>query len=344
MKGSIHFIVVALGAFALAATATAQDIHMNELFVSHTGTDDKEFIELIGTPDMSLDFLMVLVVEGDSTNAGILDRAWALTGYAMPSDGYFVLGDTAVVTLDYDLGSDNNIENGTETFYLVDATDQAGVDAITALLGTNIDAGGGATLIPSMATIIDIIAMIDDDYPTTDFIYDGADYRGPDGTYFPPGIFRGLDYPNDWSTAFLDFDDDANLNRPTTAGGPNPPVSFADITANGSDDAVTINYGDTLTIDITLDPADDLGLNADYWLLASSPFGWYRYNVVSGAWVPGFATTYQGTLNAIGPMTVYSGTTLPVGTYTFYFGVDMNMNGSLDMGVMSHDRVSVTVM
>jgi len=344
MKGSIHFFVVALAALALATSATAQDIHMNELFVSHTSTDDMEFIELIGTPDMALDYLMVLVVEGDSVNAGILDRAWDLTGYAMPTDGYFVLGDTAVVEKDYDLGSDNNIENGTETIYLVNATDQVGVDAITALLGTNIDVGGGVTMIPSMATILDIIAMVDDDYPTTDFIYDGADYRGPDGSYFPPGIFRGLDYPNDWSTAFLDFDDDANLNRPTTAGAPNPPVSFADITANGSDDPVTINYGDTLDIEITLDPADDVGLNADHWLLVNSPFGWYRYNPISGSFNPGFAVTYKGALNALGPMNVYSGTTLPVGTYTFYFGVDMNMNGVLNTGVMSSDMVSVTVM
>lgn len=343
MKGSTRCIVVALAVVTLAVTAAAQDFHMNEIFASHTSTDDQEFIELIGTPDASLDYLMVLIVEGDSTNAGILDRAWALTGYAMPGDGYFVLGDTAVVNMDFDLGSDNNIENGTETFYLVDATDQAGVDAITALLGTNIDVGGGVTLIPSMATILDIIAMIDDDYPTTDFIYDGADYRGPDGTYFPPGIFRGLDYPNDWSTAFLDFDDDANLNRPRTPGEPNPPVSFADITANGSDDPLTINFGDSLTVDITLDPADDVGLNADYWLLANSPFGWYRYNLLSGSFVPGFVVTYQGTLNPLGPMTVYSGTTLPIGTYTFYFGVDMEMDGGLDMDQMSHDMVSVTV-
>ena len=274
MKGSIHCIVVALAVCALAVTATAQDIHMNEIYASHASTDDQEFIELIGTPDMSLDYLMVLVVEGDSTVAGTLDRAWALTGYAMPSDGYFVLGDTAVANMDYDLGSDNNIENGTETIYLVDATDQAGVDAITALLGTNIDVGGGVTLIPSMATIIDIIAIVDDDYPATDFIYDGADYRGPDGTYLPAGIFRGRDYPNDWSHAFLDYDDEVNFDRPRTPGEPNPLVSLADITANGSDDPVTIVYGDTLTVEITLDPAEDVGLNADYWVVANSPFGW----------------------------------------------------------------------
>lgn len=31
------------------------------------------------------------------------------------------------------------------------------------------------------------------------------------------------------------------------------------------------------------------------------------------------------------------------GSYTFYFGVDMNMNGSLDLDQMSYDDVEVTI-
>ena len=116
-----------------------------------------------------------------------------------------------------------------------------------------------------------------------------------------------------------------------------------DIKANGQDDPLTLNYGTNLTIDISLDPGDDIGDNADWWLLADSPFGWYRYKMASGSWVPGFVVTYQGPLNVIGPMTVYNGSGLPLGTYEFYFGVDLDMNGSLDMGQMYYDSVSVTV-
>ena len=221
MSRSFTGSAAALAIFTLAATAHAQDvINLNEIYASHAGTDDQEFVELQGTPGMSLDYKMVLIVEGDSTGAGTLDRAWALTG-AMPVDGYFVLGVDLVPNLDLNIGTDNAIENGTETFYLVDAVDQAGVDAVTALLGTNVDLGGGVTSIPTVATIIDIIGMIDGGYPATDQIYDGADMRGPDGTYFPPGIFRGADYPNDWCDTWLDYDDDANLDRPRTPGTAN---------------------------------------------------------------------------------------------------------------------------
>jgi hypothetical protein len=34
---------------------------------------------------------------------------------------------------------------------------------------------------------------------------------------------------------------------------------------------------------------------------------------------------------------------LPTGTYTFYFGVDLNMNGSLDMDKLYYDSVNVTI-
>ena len=92
------------------------EVYLNEIYASHAGTDDQEMIELIGTPGMSLDGYAVAIVEGQDPSDGILDGLWDLSGYAMPGDGYFVLGNTAVTTLDLDIGADNIIENGTETF------------------------------------------------------------------------------------------------------------------------------------------------------------------------------------------------------------------------------------
>lgn len=120
-------------------------------------------------------------------------------------------------------------------------------------------------------------------------------------------------------------------------------VPVADIKANGSDTPLTLNYGDNLDIDISLDPGSEAGNNADWWLIVDSPFGWYRYKVANCSWIPGFVVTYQGSLSGFGPLNVYSGTALPVGTYNFHFGVDMDMNGALDMGQMYYDSVSVTV-
>lgn len=116
-----------------------------------------------------------------------------------------------------------------------------------------------------------------------------------------------------------------------------------DIKANESDGPININQGSNLTIDIFIDPGPGLGDNADWWLLATSPFGWYNYSLGIGNWAPGFMVTYMGPLSKIGPFTAFDASTLPVGFYTFFFGVDMNMNGSLDMSVMFFDSVDVGV-
>jgi hypothetical protein len=45
----------------------------------------------------------------------------------------------------------------------------------------------------------------------------------------------------------------------------------------------------------------------------------------------------------LSPYEVLNMSGLPVGSYTFYFGVDMNMNGSVDIGQLYYDSVEVNV-
>ncbi len=212
-----------LATLVVTLPVLGQDLSLNEIYISHDGTDDHEFIELTGTPGTSLDNVLVLVVEGDNTVKGNLDRVWDLTGNVMPADGYFVLGDNAVTTLDYSIGSSNRIENGTNTFYLLLATDPAAVDA---LLGDNVSNGDGTTSLPGMGTLLDIVGVQDDDF-STDETYDGALTLGPDGSNVPAGIYRShvnvTDGPNYWGESdFLDFDDVAGTNMPQTPGEANP--------------------------------------------------------------------------------------------------------------------------
>ncbi len=208
-----------LAASALATVAGAQTVHLNEIYASHSGTDDQEYIELIGTPGMSLDGIVVGIVEGDagSSCAFCLDRAWDLSGMVMPASGYFVLGNSGVTPLDLDIGASNIIENGTETFYLISTNDPA---AILALVGTTVDAGGGQSILPNFGTILDAVGMTDGG--ASDVVFDGAPAVGPDGSFLPAGIYRGGDWPSCWCfDAFLDFDDVANADQPRTPGAPN---------------------------------------------------------------------------------------------------------------------------
>ncbi|MCP3915857.1 MAG: hypothetical protein GY711_09895 [bacterium] len=213
---------LACAAFGLTALAQAQvPLLLNEIYASHVGTDDQEYVELLGPPGMPLDGFFVLVVEGEGGGAGTLDRVWDLNGQVMPPDGFFVLGGAAVPNVDLVLGNTNLIENGTETLYLV----QEPTGQIPALLGTDVSNGPNTTVIPGLANVADLVAMIDQGvFAGTDVVYDGAIAIGPDANFFPAGIYRGLDAPNDWcGGSFLDFDDVGNANQPRTPGGPNVP-------------------------------------------------------------------------------------------------------------------------
>ena len=117
-----------------------------------------------------------------------------------------------------------------------------------------------------------------------------------------------------------------------------------DIKANGSDGPITITTADNLSVTIELAAGDFSGDNADWWVLAyASPFGWYYYNANTGSWSPGLLVTYQGALFNLPSYGVLNATGLPTGTYTFYFAVDMNVNGSIDMGAIYYDSVEITI-
>jgi hypothetical protein len=134
------------------------------------------------------------------------------------------------------------------------------------------------------------------------------------------------DYRNGWSDIFFN-----------TASTPIP-----DIKANGSDGPITITRSDTLSITVELDSPDNSGHNADWWLLAQTPFGWYYYHPNSG-WLPGREVTLQITLRDLPSKEVLNMSGLPAGDYTFYFGVDLLQNGLISMRYAFYDQVSVTI-
>lgn len=231
---------------ALTASHAQAQVVLNEIYASHVGWDDLEFLELKGPPGDSLDNLMILVVDGDSQFCGILDRAFDLSGLTVPMSGYFVAGDWNVVPQDFYLALDNAFENGSETFYLVDAGTPAGVAAVQARIGTNVAwpptcaSGSGVTVLSTSTTILDVVAMSDGG--ASEAFYDGAVVLGPDGLFFPAGIFRDEDYPNAWcNTNWLDFDPVANANRPRTPGTMNTSCTDAPVVSSfcdGSDNAL----------------------------------------------------------------------------------------------------------
>jgi len=121
-------------------------------------------------------------------------------------------------------------------------------------------------------------------------------------------------------------------------------VPSLDVKANGFDGTITITTTTTLSVTVELDAGDYAGDNVDWWHVAKTPFGWYRYNVSTKTWVPCISVTYQSPLFDITtPIETLKMSGLPPGTYTFYFGVDLNMNGSIDFDKLYFDQVVVVV-
>ncbi len=103
-----------------------------------------------------------------------------------------------------------------------------------------------------------------------------------------------------------------------------------DIRANGSDGPVVLQLGENLSVTVSLNPRGN-GDNADWWVVAVSPFGLYWFTLDLG-WVRSDTPirVYGGPLFNLSSYPILSISTLPVGEYTFSFAVDDNMDGTKD--------------
>lgn len=123
-----------------------------------------------------------------------------------------------------------------------------------------------------------------------------------------------------------------------------PPVDpVPDITVNGSDGPLSVGTADTLSITLSMKAGDLVGTDADWWIVAETPFGLYHYSRAGSRWLPGLDPTHQGPLVDFAPLGLPPVSGLPAGVYTFHFGVDTLRNGHVDMGQTYGDSAEVTV-
>jgi len=127
---------------------------------------------------------------------------------------------------------------------------------------------------------------------------------------------------------------------PPPPPGGYPAVPTPDIKANGQDGTVTVPSGTRVSVAIGLDPGEQAGQWADWWVAAHTPFGWFSY-VHPNGWQPGIHWAAQAPLFGISPLFDVLNMVLPAGPYTFYFAVDNNMDGNPDATYV--DSVEVRV-
>ena len=120
-----------------------------------------------------------------------------------------------------------------------------------------------------------------------------------------------------------------------------------DIKANNSDGPLPLNTSEPLSITVSLAAGGSSGIDADWWIVADTPFGWHYYLYPDGWYYASdfslLLPAYQGALFDVGTVEILSTAGLPPGTYVFFFGVDTVMNGQIDFDHLYYDGVAVTV-
>lgn len=114
----IYFL---LFTFLITASTTFGQVVINEIDADTPGTDVAEFIELKGTPNASLDGLVVVLYNG---NGDASYAAFDLDGKILDANGFFILGNTDIISgNDIDLGVSNALQNGADAVALYTGND-----------------------------------------------------------------------------------------------------------------------------------------------------------------------------------------------------------------------------
>lgn len=122
-----------------------------------------------------------------------------------------------------------------------------------------------------------------------------------------------------------------------------------EIYANRARSALVITAGTRVSVEVALNAGKQVGVDADWWAALDGPGGWHSYKYPSGEWVLSGKSTadlsvaYQGPLGHLSPLAILDTTDLEPGQYTMYFGVDLDMNGVLDLPDVYYDAVEILV-
>ena len=117
-RGAIsRFAVIAF--FLAASSAAFAQPRLSEIRIDQSGTDDDEYLELVGIPSQSLDGLTYLVIGDNSGGGGAIEAVVSLTGQTIPPSGFFVAAEGTFTLATADLTTDLNFENSDNVTHLL---------------------------------------------------------------------------------------------------------------------------------------------------------------------------------------------------------------------------------
>ena len=167
------------------------NLKLNELKVnppgSATGSDKYQYIELLGSPGLSLNNVYVVMLDGNGTSAGTADYIANLSGHSLGSNGLLMIkspsstgthsaasGTTVVTDAQFDTAG-GILSKQTVSFYLVSSTTPIAQ-------GTDFDLNDDGSLdnLPSGFTLFDNVGWSDGD--AGDRVYGGVSLTQTQGT------------------------------------------------------------------------------------------------------------------------------------------------------------------
>ncbi|HDD44902.1 MAG TPA: hypothetical protein ENG63_08605 [Candidatus Desulfofervidus auxilii] len=119
--------------------------------------------------------------------------------------------------------------------------------------------------------------------------------------------------------------------------------TISEITINGQIGNPNFNYQQPITISISLIPFGMENIEADWWIVAKTPFGVFFYSYFQNKWDSNITTAYQGKLQYISDLDLFTINQLPVGNYTIYFGVDTSRDGNITFEQLFYDYIEFII-
>lgn len=232
-------ILCAGSALAISAAAFGQ-VQINEMLIDGPSTDNgQEFFELISsTPNFSLTGLTFLSIDGDGSNAGVIDQAISLSGFSTGGNGLFLRRDSVTVlnpapnpqTVVSVADFNPDLENGSNTFMLVSGF----TGAVNQDLDTDNDGAFDVSL--PWTSVSDAIAIIENDGASN---VGYADDVG--GVNFPAFANFNPDAIQRYNGAWWAFDVTGSTPGPYT----NDPLETGDSTGAAVPGSWTLTPGST---------------------------------------------------------------------------------------------------
>lgn len=102
----------------VSASSSLETLVINEVDSDTPGFDDREFIELYGEPNFSLDGVVLVLYRG---NNNTVYGAYDLSPYSLNEEGFFVVGNAAVANVGLVI-PDNTLRNGPDAVALYEAS------------------------------------------------------------------------------------------------------------------------------------------------------------------------------------------------------------------------------